>query len=175
LENLTKRPLEEKRALLDVYARYFQKLINSREIYEHEAKINIIGRWEEQFPESLKKILQEGVEKTKEHKKKVLNFMLAYQGDDEMIQAVQRIADSFEKGVKITGEMIKNNLMTKDIPAVDYLIRTGGEPHLSAGFMMWDTADAQLYFSEKMYPDFGEEEFAEAIAEFERRERRHGQ
>ena len=70
--------------------------------------------------------------------------MLAYEGDDEMVQAVQQIVDACSQGIKVTGDTIKKNLMTKDLPPVDYLIRTGGEPHLSAGFMMWDVADAQL-------------------------------
>ncbi|MFA6382953.1 MAG: polyprenyl diphosphate synthase [Parcubacteria group bacterium] len=174
LDNLTKRPLRERQALLDIYSRYFEKLIGGKEIHEQEARINIIGRWEEQLPESLKKILKEGIEKTKNYKKKILNFMLAYDGDDEMIRAIQNIIDNCEKGMEITAEVVKENLMTKDIPAVDYLIRTGGEPHLSAGFMMWDTADAQLYFSEKMYPDFGTSEFQEALEEYARRQRRFG-
>jgi undecaprenyl diphosphate synthase len=175
LDNLTKRPLREKQALLDIYSRYFEKLIESKEVHEQEARINIFGRWEEQFPESLKKVLKEGIERTKNYKKKILNFMLAYDGDDEMIQAIQNIVDNCEKGIKITAEIVKENLMTRDIPAVDYLIRTGGEPHLSAGFMMWDTADAQLYFSEKMYPDFGASEFQEALDEYARRRRKFGE
>jgi len=175
LDNLTKRPLRERQALLDIYSRYFEKLIKGKEIHEQEARINIIGRWEEQFPESLKKVLRDGVEKTKNYKKKILNLMLAYDGDDEMIRAIQNILDSCEKGMKITAKVVKKNLMTRDIPAVDYLIRTGGEPHLSAGFMMWDTADAQLYFSEKMYPDFGADEFQEALEEYARRRRKFGE
>ena len=64
--------------------------------------------------------------------------------------------------------------MTKDLPAVDYMIRTGGEPHLSAGFMMWDTANTQLYFSEKYYPDFNPEELEKSIEDFSQRGRRLG-
>lgn len=174
VNNLAKRPLDEKRALLDIYEKYFKRLIESKEIYENETRINVIGRWEEQLPESLKKIIREGVEKTKHFKKKVLNFMIAYSGTDEMVQVAQKIKDKYEKGVKITAEILKENLMTADIPAVDLLIRTGGEPHNSAGFMMWDTAESQLYFSEKMYPDFGPKEFEEAVEEYQRRERRLG-
>ena len=175
LDNLTKRPVVEKQALLDVYAKYFQRILNSEEIYREECKISIIGRWRDQFPERLKKILEEGIEKTKNHRKKFLNFMLAYEGDDEMIQAMQNIFDNNEKGTKITAQMIKKNLWTFDLPPVDYLIRTGGEPHLSAGFMMWDMADSQLYFSEKMYPDFGAEELREAFKEYAQRGRRFGE
>ena len=57
---------------------------------------------------------------------------------------------------------------------MDYLIRTGGEPHLSAGFMMWEIANAQLFFSDKFFPDFGEGEFADAIDEYVKRVRRLG-
>lgn len=174
-DNLTKRPLEEKMALLDIYERYFKKLIEGKEIYENETRINILGRWEEQFPDPLKNILREGIEKTRHFKKKILNFMLAYEGDDDMVQAVQNIIEHCEKGMKVTADAIKKNLMTKDIPSVDYLIRTGGEPHNSAGFMMWDVADAQLYFSEKNFPDFGEKEFEEALEDYSRRQRRFGE
>lgn len=174
VNNLAKRPMEEKLALLDIYEKYFKRLIESKEIYENETKINVIGQWEEQFPESLKKIIKEGIEKTKHFKKNILNFMLAYDGTGEMVLAAQNILDKYEKGTKITGEILKENLMTADIPAVDLLIRTGGEPHNSAGFMMWDTAESQLYFAEEMFPDFGPEKFEKAIEEYQRRERRLG-
>lgn len=174
LDNLTKRPLAEKKALLDIYKRYFTRLMDSKEIHENETKINVIGRWEEQFPDSLKKIIHEALNKTKHYKKKILNFMLAYSGIDEMTQAIQNIHDSYKKGAKITPEIIKNNLMTVQIPPVDYVIRTGGEPHLSSGFMMWDTADAQLYFSEAKFPDFDENELKMALDEYAKRKRRFG-
>lgn len=174
IDNITKRPMEEKMALLDIYGKYFKELIGGEDIYKYEVKINVIGRWEEYFPEALKKILRDGMEKTKNFKKKTLNLMLAYSGTDEIIQAMQNIKDKYKNGTRITAEIIKENLMTKDIPAVDYLIRTGGEPHLSAGFMMWDAADAQLYFSESFFPDFGPEKFEEALEEYARRQRRFG-
>ncbi|TSD02177.1 MAG: Isoprenyl transferase [Parcubacteria group bacterium Athens0714_25] len=174
LGNLEKRPLLEKKALLDIYDRYFAKLIDSDEVRENEARINIIGRWKQYFPASLIKTLEGGIEKTKNYKNYNLNFFLAYDGDDDMLEAVKNIAKKEYRAGDINGEIIKENLMTRDLPAVDYMIRTGGEPHLSAGFLMWDTADAQLYFSEKYFPDFGVKEFEEALAEYQRRERRKG-
>lgn len=174
VDNLTKRPLEEKKALLDIYKRYFKKLIDDSNIHDNEVKVNVVGRWEEQFPESLKSTLHELVEKTKNYKKRALNFMLAYSGDDEMLYAIQKINDAYAKGTKITAKILKENLMTVQLPAVDYMIRTGGEPHLSAGFMMWDTANAQLYFSDEKYPDFNEEKLEEALEEYSKRQRRFG-
>lgn len=174
LENLGKRPLREKKALLRIYEKYFKKIIESKEIHQNQARINIIGKWREQLPKKLVKILEDGMEKTKNYKNYNLNFFLAYSGDDEMIDAVENIAKKYKPGQKITGATIKENLTTKKLPPVDLLIRTGGDPHLSVGFMMWDIANAQLYFSEKYFPDFGEKEFAEAVREYQRRERRHG-
>jgi undecaprenyl diphosphate synthase len=174
LDNLLKRPIPEKRALLEIYKKYFKRLLDGSEIHENEVQVNVIGRWEEQFPESLKAIIYEAIEKTKHYKARVLNFMLAYSGTDDMLQAVQKINDKYEKGEKITEEIIKENLMTAKIPVVDLLVRTGGEPHNSTGFMMWDLSDSQYYFSEVLFPDFDDKKYDEALKEYARRQRRFG-
>lgn len=175
VDNLKKRPFLEKKALLGIYEKYFKKLVNSEEVHQNKAKINIIGSWREQFPESLKTILEEGIERTKNYNEYNLNFFLAYNGDYEMLQAIKKISKKIGDNVKkITPDTIKENLMTKDLPAVDFLIRTGGEPHLSAGFMMWDLANAQLYFSKKLFPNFTKNDFEKAIEDFSQRGRRLG-
>jgi undecaprenyl diphosphate synthase len=175
MDNLKKRSILEKKALLGIYEEYFKRLIVSKEVHQNKARINIIGRWQEQFPESLKKILKDGMEKTKNYKNYNLNFFLAYSGDDEMVEAIKKILIKFgDDANKITPKVVKDNLMTRNLPAVDFLIRTGGEPHLSAGFMMWDIANTQLYFSKKLFPDFTQEDFQCAIDEFGQRGRRMG-
>lgn len=174
LENLQKRPLMEKQALLRIYEEYFTKLIVNEDIHRNHVKINVIGKWEAQFPTSLKKIIIEGIEKTAHYDEHELNFFLAYSGDDEMLDTVRKIVSSGLAAEKITAETIKQNLMTSNLPAVDLLIRTGGEPHLSAGFMMWDIANSYLYFSQKFFPDFDEMELAEAINEYGGSEKRQG-
>ncbi len=174
IDNLTKRPIEEKRALLNIYKRYFTKMLEGREIVENEVHVNFIGRWEEQFPDSLKQIIYAVMEKTRHYQKRILNFMLAYGGTDDMLYAIEKINAKYGKRVKITAEILKENLMTANVPAVDYMIRTGGEPHNSAGFMMWDVADAQLYFSQDKFPDFDEKKYEEALEEYARRQRRFG-
>lgn len=171
LENLTKRPLAESRELLRIYSTYFGKLLESEDIHKDQAKIRFIGRWEEQFPDALKQVLYRCLDATKKYDRHFLNFFLAYSGDDEMLRAVRTLRQS--KG-EITKETLKNALMTRDMPPVDLLIRTGGEPHLSAGFMMWDLANAQLAFPEQYYPDFGPEAFRETILEYAERGRRFG-
>ena len=88
---------------------------------------------------------------------------------------MQAMKDIIQEGVQdITPEIIKQHLFTKDLPPVDFIIRTGGEPHLSAGFMMWDVTDSQLWFTEKLWPEFTTKDFDEAIEEYAKRQRRKG-
>ncbi len=174
LENLAKRPLAESKALLRIYETYFKKLLHSEDIHTDQARIRFIGHWEEQFPGSLKNVLYECLEATKNYGQYFLNFFLAYSGDDEMRLAIGKIAQKLKDGETVTDAMIKDNLMTRDMPPVDLLIRTGGEPHLSAGFMMWDLANTQLHFSDKLYPDFDEAALQSALLDYSERERRYG-
>ena len=174
LDNLKKRPLREKQALLRIYEKYFKKLINGNDIYDNEVKINVFGRWKKQFPRGLRKTLENGIKKTEHYTKHTINFFLAYNGDDEMIETIKKIVEKIDNSKKVTAEIVKNNLMTKNLPAVDFMIRTGGEPHLSAGFMMWDMANAQLYFCEDYFPDFGGEKLATAIKDYSTRGQRRG-
>ncbi len=167
--------MPETQALLRIYEEYFTKLLGDEEVHKDRARINFIGHWEEQFPGSLKKIMNQCQESTKDYGQYFLNFFLAYSGDHEMLQAIRSIASEFEgRSGEITEETVKSHLLTRDLPPVDFLIRTGGEPHLSAGFMMWDVANAQLFFSEKHYPDFDENEFSLAIEDYQNRARRFG-
>jgi undecaprenyl diphosphate synthase len=172
LENMTKRPVAEVQALLKIYQSHFQRILGSSEVQEGKVKIRIIGRWREQFPKALTLLLEQIEEKTKAATQHGLNIFLAYSGDDDMLNAVKILSQSQE--MNVTKDTLKAVLMTSDLPPVDYMIRTGGDPHLSTGFMMWDTANAELYFTETLFPDFNPEVFTEAVAEYTFRARRAG-
>ena len=174
VENMKKRPLRERKALLRIYENYFEKLINSEDIVRDQIRINIIGQWREQMPKKLVNLLEEGMRRTRSHKKNTLNFFLSYSGDVEMLSAIGAIVEKYDDRDDITMQTIKENLMTRELPPVDYLIRTGGEPHLSAGFLMWEIANAQLYFEDVMFPDFNATAFEKSISEYVRRTRRLG-
>lgn len=175
MDNLQRRPWKEKKALLDIYRKYFLKLTDSDDIHKNEVQVNVIGRWEEQFPEAVKKIIRKCMARTRKYRKFFLNFLLAYSGDDELVEATNSLIGKCKGKVKrITAKMIKEHLMTRDLPPVDLLVRTGGEPHMSAGFMMWDIRNAQMYFSETLWPDFDEKKAREAILDYGRRKRRFG-
>ena len=176
--NLTKRAKIEINNLFRIYERYFKKLIKDKEIYKNEVKVSVIGRWQEILPKTGIKAAKELIEKTKNHNKCKLNFFIAYDGAHEMISAIKSIVKETRKNksIKVTPDLLKEHLWTKDLPPVDLLIRTGSsdDPHNSSGFMMWLTANSQLYFPKGFYPDFGKKEFIKAIEEFQRRERRLG-
>jgi len=172
IDNFTKRSVEEVAWLQRIFRTEFKKLAKSKDIHERQTRISVFGRWQELFSVSAKKAISEAMNVTKDYDKNYLNFFLAYNGTDEMLQAIQYIVDGGSK--KVTADVIKKHLYTRDLPAVDLVIRTAGEPHLSAGFMMWDVANAQLYFTDKYWPDFDEEEFDKALGEYGERERRKG-
>ncbi len=174
LDNFTKRGRDEVAWLLNFFRREFNKLATDREIHERQTKISVLGRWHQCFPEPVVSAIREAQAATKNYNRHFLNFLLAYNGTDEMVQAVQAIVDSKAESVRVTPELIKQHLFTRQLPPVDLLIRAGGEPHLSNGFMMWDTADAQLYFTSRYWPDFDREEFDRALADFAARRRRRG-
>ncbi|MFH1461080.1 MAG: polyprenyl diphosphate synthase [Patescibacteria group bacterium] len=177
-DNLTKRSKIETKNLFWIYEKYFRKLIKAKEVYEHQVKINVFGRWREILPKSGVKAAEELIEATENHKNKLLNFMIAYDGQDEMLAAIKGIVQEARKNktLKITSELLKKHLWSGELPLVDLLIRTGSsqDPHNSVGFMMWLTSDSQLIFPKGYYPDFSRKELIEAVREYQRRERRLG-
>lgn len=176
-DNLTKRPKKEINFLFRIYGEQFKRIINDERIRRNKIKVNVLGRWREILPKATQETIERAVEETKNHNRYFLTFLLAYDGTDEMLDCVRKLAKSVqEKKIKITKELIKENLWTKDLPPVDLVIRTGCEndPHMSSGFMMWDTAYSQLYFSRTLFPVFTPEEFTQIIEDYSKRERRIG-
>lgn len=172
LDNFTKRSLTEVAGLLSLFRSEFLDLAVSDDIHTRKVKINVIGRWKEKFPLPVRSAVQKAIDATAHYTDHYLNFFLAYDGVDEMTQAIEALV---KEGVQtITREVVKQHLFTKDLPSVDLIVRTGGEPHLSAGFMMWDVTDSQLWFTEKLWPTFSPEDLDEAIAQYGQRQRRKG-
>lgn len=177
LDNFAKRSKEEIDELMEIFKEGFLRLSEKDQIYEKEVRVNAFGRWKEMLPPSVKNAIEKVIDKTKGYSNHFLNFMISYSGKDEMIQAIQKIRekDGNPGDVEVTPDLVKENLFTSDLPPVDLMIRTGGEPHNSTGFMMWDVANSQYYFSDKYWPDFGGEDFKKAIQDFRHRERRFGE
>ena len=173
-DNLTKRTKKEVSFLYEVLDEQFKRVLKDKRTYQNKVKVNVFGEWTELVPEKTQKLIRELTTKTKSYNNHVLTFLLAYNGTDEILNCIQDIT---KKKIKnITPQTIKQNLWTKDLPPVDLVIRTGCEddPHMSAGFMMWDTAYSQLCFTKTLFPAFSPKEFEKIIRDYQRRDRRMG-
>ncbi len=102
--------------------------------------------------------------------KLLVNLCICYGGRQDIVQAARAVA---EKGLEINEENINKNLFTKGAHDVDLLIRTGGEQRLS-NFLLWQASYAELYFTDKMWPEFAKEDFTAALEWFGNRQRRFG-
>ncbi len=176
-DNLIKRPKEEVNFLIQLINQEFQKLLKDAKVHQNKVKIRILGRFREILPAKTVKIIEKLLEKTEKYDIFSLTFLLAYNGTDEMLMAIREIIKfARKKAIKVTGDMIRNFLWTKDLPPVDLVIRTGCEddPHNSAGFMMWHTTYSQFYFTKTLFPDFTPKEFEKAIQDYLKREKRLG-
>jgi undecaprenyl diphosphate synthase len=176
LDNLMKRSPREVTALLNIFRREFLRLATDRELQDRQTRINVLGRWREKFPLPVKRAIRQAVSATSNYSRYYLNFLLVYNGTDEMLQAVRDLSiDKINRpSMKISGRSLQKKLWTGLLPPVDLIIRTAGDPHMSNGFMMWQAADAELYFSNLLWPDFSSDEFDKALESYSRRRRLRG-
>ena len=123
------------------------------------------------FDTDLQKLFAEAVSLTANNTGLNLTIAVNYGGQQDLLHAAQKMQ---EKGIAFEGVAdVKAHMQTADLPAVDLLIRTGGEQRIS-NFLLWDSAYAELYFSAKFWPDFADEDLDAALADFANRDRRFG-
>lgn len=146
------------------------------ELNQNNIKITMIGDLDS-LPNEVQKELHDACEKTKNNKKMVLNLALSYSGRVEIISAIKDLVNSVEskslKPEEITEEVFSANLMTKNMPDPDLVIRTSGEFRVS-NFLLWQIAYSEFYISNVLWPDFRRTDLYEAIKSYQQRERRFG-
>jgi len=128
------------------------------------------------FPQDIQEGIKKGMATTAQNKAMTVNFALNYGGRDEITRAVKKILryqDTKILSVNLTEEKFSEFLDTTDMPDPDLIIRTGGEMRFS-GFMSWQSAYSELYFTQVLMPDFTPQEFDKAIIDFQQRQRRFG-
>jgi len=140
------------------------------ELKENGIRLMVSGRIED-MPSGVSKEILSSMEKLKDGKNLILNIALNYGGRQEIIDAVNKIIKSKTKKINISS--FNKFLYTYPLPDPDLLIRTSGELRIS-NFLLWQTAYCEFYVTDVLWPDFGEKEFAQAIAEYKKRERRFG-
>ncbi|QJC52253.1 isoprenyl transferase [Paenibacillus albicereus] len=146
------------------------------ELIENNVQVRMMG-YREHLPSYTIEALEEAIEKTRQNTGLVLNFALNYGSRAEMADAVRAIAREAAEGKldpeRIDESLFESRLLSSDLPDPDLLIRTSGELRLS-NFMLWQLAYSELYFTDVYWPSFTEEQFQEAIIEYQRRGRRFG-
>lgn len=174
--NLTERSVVEREVLQRIYERAFAKLAKDPAIHKQKVKLGVIGRWFELLPEPTQVIIRQAIEATKDYNQRHLTVLIGYSGVEEMLDALRRVAENYiaDGTLIFDAALLKSHLWTADLPAVDLVIRTGGEPHWSAGCMMWEVAEAQLSFPDVLWPDFTPELFKAVLSDYGQRGRRQG-
>jgi undecaprenyl diphosphate synthase len=142
------------------------------ELRTEGVRIRLLGRLEE-LPDDTRRSIGEALEETAGGTRLLLNVAFNYAGRTELVDAFRRLAASGIEPDQIDEETISNALYTAGLPDPDLVIRTGGEQRLS-NFLIWQTAYAEFYSTEALWPDFGAEAFDSALLEFARRTRRFG-
>ncbi|HLC87266.1 MAG TPA: polyprenyl diphosphate synthase [Candidatus Nanoarchaeia archaeon] len=168
------RPKKEFDYLMKLFKEAFTKLKAEKE-KRKGVKINFIGRIK-MFPKDLQKVMYELMQITKDNKKYIINFAMAYGGRAEIIDAVKKIALRVKKGELKIGQLnekvFEKNLYIQSAP--DLIIRTS-EQRIS-GFLLWQSAYSELIFlPNKLWPEFNKKDFTKCIAEYSNRERRFGE
>ena len=169
-----KRPKFEVDTLMKLLISSLQ--IEFKTLMKNDIKLLAIGDLDELNLDSKKK-LNDVILKTSQNNKLVLTLAISYGSKQELTQVVKNISDKVKNNIiskeNIDEKIINQHLYTRNLPNVDLLIRTGGEFRIS-NFLLWQIAYAELYFSEKLWPDFGKEDFFNAIESYKKRERRFG-
>lgn len=168
------RPDYEVSALMDIMV---ESLNNETEtLLKNDISLKIIGDLS-RLSEEVRTRLRDTIRVTENGKRLKLVVALSYSSRWEISEACRKIAGSVKAGLlnpdNITEDTVIENLETYGIPDPELMIRTSGEKRIS-NFLLWQLAYTELYFTEKLWPDFGKEDFYKAVADFQKRERRYG-
>ena len=162
-----KRPRGEIKFLLNLIREYFNKHLDK--IIKQGVRIRIFGQINK-FPKDVKKILNKVQNKTKKNTKINVILALNYGSRDEILYAIKSM---FRKKLKINKSNFENQLYTLNIPDPDILIRTGGKKRLS-NFLLWQMAYTELFFVEKLWPDFNSNDLMKILNKFKSIKRNFG-
>lgn len=165
-ENL-KRPKEELDGLFELIRKNFLDCM--RKICSRGVRLRILGDIG-LLPEDVQRLLKEAEEESSKYEGRGVNVALGYGSRAEIVRAVNL---AVEAGKRVTEESFSSLLYTHGQPDPDLVIRTGKEMRLS-NYLLYQSAYAELYFSDKMFPEFSDKDLDEAIAEYGRRTRRFG-
>ena len=166
------RPPAEVSSLMGLLREYLKKEL--AELQENDVRLRTIGRTEE-LPAAAREILLRSIEKTKNNKGLTLVLALNYGGRSEIVDGVNKAlrAKGKSRPKTLDEKTFSTFLYTSDIPDPDLLVRTSGEMRLS-NFLLWQLAYSEIWVTPVLWPDFTREHLVQAIADYQKRERRFG-
>ncbi len=168
------RPADEVNGLMRLFVEVLQRELD--ELHANGIQLRLIGA-REHLPEILRRRIAAAEARTSANARMTLVLAVAYGGRWDLVQAARRLAAKARVGEispdDIDEAALGRHLALAGLPAPDLLIRTGGERRIS-NFLLWDLAYSELYFTDALWPDFGADEFAAALASFQGRQRRFG-
>jgi undecaprenyl diphosphate synthase len=142
------------------------------ELRAQGVRVQLLGRLDE-LPSATRESIGNALEATAGGERLLLNVAFNYAGRTELVDAVRKLIESGVDPETVDEATISNALYTAGLPDPDLVIRTGGEQRLS-NFLIWQSAYAEFYSCETLWPDFGPDAFDAALLEFARRHRRYG-
>lgn len=169
-----RRPLIEIEELMQLLRYYLRSELAT--LHKEGVRVKMIGE-REKLPDDIVDLIDHAETLTQDNKALTLTLALSYGGRQEITNAAQRLAKAVERG-ELRAEAIDEHVMqsflaTGGMPDPDLVIRTSGEKRIS-NFLLWQSAYAEFVFLDVLWPDFSGEHLAQAIDEFQRRERRYG-
>jgi len=164
------RPKQEIGFLMDMLGSFLKAEIATMKA--NGIKFRTIGRIE-RLPSSVQSWVEKAMGETAANTGLVLNLALSYGGRGEILEAVRRSAAAGGAAEPLTEEVFASYLDTAGLPDPDLIIRTSGEKRIS-NFLLWQAAYAELYFTDTLWPDFGEANLLEALIDYQGRQRRFG-
>ena len=161
------RPADEVSGLMELLAKALAREVV--QLSKDGIQIHFVGE-RDSLSESLKRGFEQAETATAHNSKLIFNICFNYGGRWDIVQAAAKL---IAKGLSITPASMNSEMSLAHVPDPDLVIRTGGEQRLS-NFLLWQAAYSELYFSDKLWPDFDAVALDEAIDEFNQRERRFG-
>ncbi len=165
-----KRTQEEVAYLMDLLLRALTQEID--EFMRRDIRVRVIGR-RAGLSEKMRLAADQVWEETRGNSRGLLQLAINYGGQTEIVDAVRALCASGTKPEEINEQMIRSNLYAPNVPPPDLIIRTSGEQRLS-GFLTWESAYSELYFTKTHWPDFSQSDLDAALDWYANRERRFG-
>lgn len=171
-----KRPTEEFEYIMKIFTNEVGDLLKPegmKKLNDNGTRVTFIGR-QHLLPQELQDLQNKLMDLTKQNSKKRINFAMAYGGREEIIDAVQKMAEQAKEG-KLDPKQINEEFFSKQLSVgePDLILRTGGEQRTS-NFLPWQATYSELIFIEKYWPELEKEDVMECIQQYENRERRFG-